>query len=51
MTLHHKASEKVMDWDGLHLNIEGIIGTEASESVAKSEAEVEPLGDFAYNRS
>ena len=42
MTLYHQASEKVLQWDALKSNIEGIIATEASESVARSEADIAP---------
>ena len=51
VTLRHRASEKVLNWDGLQMNIEGIIGTEASETVAKSEADTPPLEGFEYDRS
>jgi hypothetical protein len=51
MTLHHRASEKVLQWDALQMNIENIIGTEASESAAKSEADIQPLEGFESNRS
>jgi hypothetical protein len=38
-------------WDALKTNIENIIASDYTESVAKSEADIEALTGFEYHRS